>query len=125
MKVSTKISSIFVNLQVVGLHHYPDAPEEVMFLRYPHRHVFHIRVETPINHSNRDIEFLLFKKLCQGYFNDIISEKGIVNFGAKSCEMIAEDLIVHLQNVFDKRRCYQVTVSEDGENGAIVIQPAQ
>ncbi len=35
---------IWVTFQREGIHQYPDAPEEVAFLRHPHRHVFHLKV---------------------------------------------------------------------------------
>ena len=48
---------IFVTFQKEGIHKYPNAPDGVEFLQYPHRHMFHFRVEIDVFHNDRDIEF--------------------------------------------------------------------
>jgi hypothetical protein len=60
--------SIWITFQKEGIHAYPAALEEprladVSFLGYPHRHMFHFRVEIEVTHNNRDIEFIQFKSL--------------------------------------------------------------
>ena len=40
--------SIWVTFQKEGIHKYPDAPDEVDFLRYPHRHMFHFKVQIEV-----------------------------------------------------------------------------
>jgi hypothetical protein len=112
---------IFVTFQVPGFHHWPGAPEKHAFLRNPHRHVFHVRVDVIVTDSDREIEFIEFKSTALHTFADL--RDGAIygrhfDFGARSCEMLAEQLL--------KRLCvadYQVTsveVSEDGENGSRV-----
>lgn len=111
-----KRTTIYVTLQIEGTHNWPDCPfEEVDYLRDPHRHVFWIKAHKVVTHSDRDVEFIMLKHqirnyLAQQYYQ---YEKQLCVFGAKSCEMIAEELC----SVFELCAC---DVSEDNENGAIV-----
>jgi len=104
--------AIYVTFQKEGIHRYPDAPEGVEFLKSPHRHIFHFRVDIDVFHNDRDIEFILFKRELEGLYTDKIME---IDF--KSCEMLAEDLINYISAKYTGRRIW-VEVSEDGENGA-------
>jgi len=100
---------IVLNLNIEGIHYWKDCDiEEVMFLQYPHRHIFHIEVQKQVSHADRDIEIIKLKREIKNWLG---SEP--VNFGGKSCEMIAEEILKE----FDA--CY-VKVLEDNENGAIV-----
>jgi LmbE family N-acetylglucosaminyl deacetylase len=107
-------TSITVRTQFEGVHCYPAAPEGVEFLRYPHRHVFHVEINVEVFHMDRDIEFILFKREIEA----LIKHRGKqLNF--KSCEMIATELSTYVITKYEGRAC-KVTVSEDGENGATV-----
>jgi hypothetical protein len=109
-------SEVFCTLQVEATHNWPGCPfEEVDYLRAPHRHVFHIKAYVVVNHSDRDQEFIILKHMIQNYIKDKYFDvsKQLCVFGAKSCEMIAEELITQ----FKLSRC---EVSEDNENGAIL-----
>ena len=107
--------SIFVTFQKEGIHRYPDAPEGVEFLRNPHRHIFHFRVDIDVHHNDRDIEFILFKRELETLYSAATLE---VDF--KSCEMLAEDLIGYISGKYPGRKI-SVMVSEDGENGATLV----
>jgi hypothetical protein len=104
--------SIFVTFQKEGIHRYPDAPEGVEFLKHPHRHIFHFRVDIDVFHNDRDIEFILFKRELEALYTAATLE---VDY--KSCEMLAEDLIDYISKKYPGRKI-SVEVSEDGENGA-------
>lgn len=104
--------SIWVTFQREGIHKYPDAPEGVEFLRHPHRHIFHFKVEIEVFHDDRDIEFILFKRELEGLFNE-----GVLQLDYKSCEMISDDLAAYIQEKYPNRQL-TITVSEDNENGA-------
>ena len=65
---------IFVTFQKEGIHKYPDAPAGVEFLKYPHRHMFHFRVEIEVFHDDRDIEFILFKRELEGLYATLRSK---------------------------------------------------
>lgn len=109
---------IFITFQKEGTHCYPDAPKEVSFLRNEHRHMFHFRVELEIFHDDRDIEFIMFKRELEGLYND-----DILNLDHKSCEMMAEELHNYIVEIYEERDLI-ITISEDGENGAVCYYPA-
>lgn len=110
---------IFVTFQKEGIHRYPGAPDGVDFLRHPHRHMFHFRIEIEVWHDDRDIEFILFKRELEALYNDKILE---LNY--KSCEMMADDLATYIQTEYPGRDL-KIIVSEDGENGAICSYPKE
>lgn len=116
---------IEVHFQVEGIHCYPEAatnPDlatgdeyDVSFLATPHRHIFHFKVLLNVSHSNREVEFIQFKRWCQKQYSKMLSANN------KSCEMLAEDLYARMQkHKHYKNRSAIINVSEDGENGAIV-----
>lgn len=109
-------SEVYCTLQVEGIHNWPGCPfEEVSYLRNPHRHVFHIKAHAPVHHDDRDVEFILLKHHITEYLNTTYWSDDVwcLYFGARSCEMIARELI----DQFGLSRC---EVNEDGENGAIL-----
>lgn len=121
MTVLSKQSWIFVTFQKEGIHEYPAAltdpllatgdEYDVSFLGYPHRHVFHFRVEIKITHENRDIEFIQFKRWLERIYDN-----GTLQLDYKSCEMMASDLALLILSKYPDRELV-IEVSEDGENG--------
>jgi hypothetical protein len=110
---------IEVSFQKEGIHKYPAALDDpklsdVSFLGYPHRHIFHFYVRLEVEHNDRDVEFILFKRELENLF-----EQGTMQCDYKSCEMLAEDLIKYIQEKYPKRDI-TVKVYEDNENGAIL-----
>ena len=111
-------TNVIVKLQVEGIHWWKDAKNvfpEVGFLSDAHRHIFHITCKKRVFHDDRDVEFIMFKRdiieyLEHEYFN---FESRTHEFGAKSCEMLAKEILEE----FD---CVYVSVFEDDENGAEV-----
>lgn len=108
--------SIWVQFQREGIHRYPAAAtdprlSDVSYLANDHRHVFHFRVEISVEHNDRDIEFIQFKKWLESLY------QGTLQLNFKSCEMIAEDLIRVITNRYPGR-ILTVSVAEDNENGA-------
>ena len=104
--------TIHVTFHKEGIHKYPEAPEGVEFLKYPHRHIFHFRVTLDVFHNNRDVEFILFKRELESLYSE-----QTLQMDYKSCEMLAEDLIDYISQKYPGRKI-SVEVSEDGENGA-------
>lgn len=109
--------SIWVTFAREGIHKYPAAAtdpalEPVRFLSYPHRHLFQFRVSISVTHNDRDIEFILFKRWLESLYGD-----GILELDYQSCEMIAEALYQQIHDRYPNRTV-EITVSEDGENGA-------
>jgi hypothetical protein len=115
-------TSIWVTFQKEGIHKYPAALEDpklatggwddVSFLGYPHRHIFHFKVEIEVFHDDRDIEFIQFKRWLEGLYAD-----GTLQLDYKSCEMICDDLANIINSKYPNRKL-TITVSEDNENGA-------
>ena len=115
---------IFVTFQKEGIHKYPAAATDpslatgdeydVSFLATPHRHIFHFRVSIDVTHSNRDIEFIQFKRWLQNLYSS-----NTLQLDYKSCEMMAEDLYTEIATRYPDRDI-EIEVSEDGENGAIL-----
>ena len=108
---------IWVTFQREGIHKYPDAPEGVSFLRNEHRHIFHFRVELEVFHDDRDVEFILFKRELERLYSE-----NTLQLDYKSCEMMSDDLANYIRASYPNRDLV-ITVSEDGENGAICYYP--
>jgi len=115
-------TNIIVKLQVEGFHNWPAAKDilpEVAFLSDRHRHIFFIECKKEVSHSDRDVEIIMFKRsileyLLQAHGNHTHGNRPyylLCEFGAMSCEMIAEELIKE----FNLEYC---SVLEDNENGA-------
>lgn len=111
------MKTIFVRFQREGIHQYnaagfKDELVDVSFLRYPHRHIFHFEVQIEVQHDDREIEFILFKRELEAlYGNDTL------NLNHKSCEMIADELSKYIREKYGNR-WMMIEVSEDNENGA-------
>ena len=120
MKISNR--KIWVTFQKEGIHLYPAAIndpalatgkwDDVSFLGYAHRHIFHFKVAIQVFHDDRDIEFIQFKR----WLEKLYSEKTL-ELDYKSCEMISDDLYAKISEKYPSREV-QIDVSEDGENGA-------
>jgi hypothetical protein len=110
---------IFVRFQREGIHCYPLAATDsqladVSFLGTPHRHIFHFEVSIEVTHNDRDIEFIQFKRWLESLY------QGTLELNFKSCEMISDDLYEQIAGRYPERDI-EITVSEDGENGATIF----
>ena len=114
---------IWVTFQKEGIHKYPDAPEGVEFLRHPHRHIFHFRVDIQVFHDDRDIEFILFKRELEALYDGGRVNAATLQLDYKSCEMLADELADYIQEKYPGRHL-KISVSEDNENGAVGYYPA-
>lgn len=119
-------ATIIIVFVLEGFHHFPDAPEEVSFLRSRHRHLFHFKLHFDVSHDNRQLEFFIVRKQAieaitrvWGGEHGRVSNATPLEFGDMSCEMIARAILndVFIANATDP---FKVEVWEDGENGAIV-----
>ena len=114
--IPTIRTQVYCTVLAEGLHSWPNCPfDEVDYLRDEHRHVFHIKAYTDVNHDDRDVEFIMLKHQIEEYLNHHFynHERKCLVFGAMSCEMIARKLITE----FNLSMC---EVNEDGENGAVL-----
>ena len=108
-------STIIVKTRFMGIHQWSDAPDEVSFLRHPHRHIFHIKVELPVYHDDRELEYFMVT----GIINNMIGNLTSAWLKNKSCEHIAK-IICNQLCIYYKRNC-SVEVTEDNENGSRVV----
>ena len=124
--------SIWVTFSKEGIHKYPaalDDPklatgdwDDVSFLGYPHRHIFHFRVWIEVFHDDRDIEFIQFKRWLERLYAEVESSTSVLQLDFKSCEMIADELATQIQNKYPDR-WLKISVAEDNENGCEMEYP--
>ena len=115
---------IWVSFSKEGIHKYPAAltdPKlatgdkyDVSFLGYPHRHKFGFKVWIDVEHADRAIEFIQFKRWLESLYTE-----GTLELDYKSCEMIADDLHTQIKAKYPNR-FVKIQVDEDGENGCEV-----
>lgn len=116
------LNMIWVTFKKEGIHKYPaalDDPklatggwDDVSFLGYPHRHIFHFKVGIEVFHDDRDIEFIQFKRWLERLYTD-----DTLKLDYKSCEMISDEIAAQVNYRFPGRTI-EIEVSEDGENGS-------
>ena len=114
---------IWVTFQREGVHRYPGADtdpklatgdwDDVSFLGVAHRHIFHFRIGIQVFHNDRDIEFIQFKRWLERLY------QGTLQLDYKSCEMIADDLYIHIADRYPGRDV-TISVAEDNENGCLI-----
>ena len=114
---------IWITFRKEGVHKYPAAATDpllctgdeydVSFLANLHRHIFHFRVWLDVFHNDRDVEFIQFKRWLERLYH---SDQGVLSLDFKSCEMMADDLYIHIADRYPGRAVW-IEVSEDGENG--------
>ena len=114
-------TNVIAKLEIEGLHNWPDAQAvfpEVGFLSHMHRHKWFITAKKKVNHDDRDVEFIMFKRDIIQYLEDKYYNKDARTheFDAMSCEMLAKEILKE----FD---CVYVSVFEDNENGAEIYTP--
>ena len=115
---------IWVSFQKEGIHCYPAAAtdpklHDVSFLANPHRHIFHFQVWFEVEHHDRDIEFIQFKRWLEDLYG-----KGTLKLSYMSCEMIAEALYATINQRYPMR-AVRISVSEDNENGCEMEWPSK
>lgn len=107
-------TNIIVNLQVEGIHQWSECPiPEMAFLKSPHRHIFHFKIEKGVEDLDREIEIIKFKREVSDYINAkfFTSTLKMCDFGNMSCEQIGKLLL-------DIFHLYSIEVLEDNENGS-------
>lgn len=116
-------ATLFVKFRQVGYHCWPDAPNRRQYLRFRHRHTFHVRVElsAPLD-GRRSVEFHDLAEHCRTVFRDVALRGTMSDYGTMSCEQIADAMARRISRVYGT--VVGVSVSEDGECGAIVYADA-
>lgn len=110
---------IYVTDQFEGFHRWPEAPDQVAFLRDTHRHLFKVRLELVVEGDDRALEFFMVKE-------KLSTTVAVLRLGTErqmharmSCEQMAKTILHHMETEYP-RRAMRCDVSEDGENGACV-----
>lgn len=111
----SKSTHVIVRGQYEGVHQYPEAPEEVAYLRHPHRHLFHYEVEMEVFHDDREIEFILLKHEVDEFVQHHQWPTRV------SCEQMATSIGQWIQMAHGFNRYLSVSVFEDNENGAKIF----
>jgi len=107
-------TNIIIQSQFEGFHQWPEAPEEVAFLRALHRHIFCVRVGITVTES-RQHEFFMVKRDLDEVLQLFKSPR------QQSCEQMAEMIGVNMMALPKGYVVAFVSVFEDGENGAEVL----
>ena len=112
----SQMSYIRVRTEFEGFHFYPNAGSidpRIQFLENEHRHIFKVEVKISVDHLDRELEFFLVKWALQDFIKSGSQDH-------RSCEMIAQDILVnHLIPKYGQRY-YEIVVSEDGESDGII-----
>lgn len=112
--------TVWCTTEFESLHCWPEAKGEVEYLRYPHRHIFKVKLEVEVDELNREVEFITLKKDLINFCEHKLVQKNYPGVGEqtnqRSCEMMCQVIAT-----WSEKKGYKptsVTVSEDGENGA-------
>ncbi len=104
---------VWAEVDVAGLHNWPTAPHHRSYLATTHRHLFKIRATIVVSRATREVEFHDLRDMITDWWGE-----GLVNQGNDSCEVLARALANHLREQH-RLRVASVSVSEDGEAGAV------
>ena len=98
---------IWVTFQREGIHCYPAAATDpqlatgdeydVSFLASPHRHIFHFRVSIDVWHSDRDIEFIQFKRWLENLYSSSNNNNSVLELDfslLRANQEMARDMII-------------------------------
>jgi hypothetical protein len=84
-------TTVITQFEIAGFHHYPNAPEQVNFLSFNHRHIFVIKCGYQVSVLNREKEIFICMDEVKSY---LIEAYGYpCQFDAMSCEMIASEIM--------------------------------
>jgi len=110
-------SFITVSVEVAGMHRYPESKR--VYLRDFHRHDFRITVMIGVSEHNRQFEFYDVQDSMILALDSIFTRADATtyNFGTRSCEHIANELMEVLVKDFPVE---EVHVFEDQYNGSVV-----
>lgn len=125
---------IRVSWDYVDYHKWDDAPDEVAFLKNLHRHKFFASAMIEVHHDDRELEFfMVLRRIEQEIMPYMYLGTPLISTSEKvkkqedretyvisSCEQQAQFILDGLKSIYGQGRNYQIEVSEDNENSAIV-----
>jgi hypothetical protein len=84
-------NTVIIQFDIEGYHNYPNAPAQVQFLSFMHRHTFTIKAAYLVTNLNREREIFICRDEVKSY---LLESFGVpCHFGAMSCEMIANEVL--------------------------------
>lgn len=107
---------IRIKYETEGFHRWKDAPDSRSYLRDLHRHLFKVEVEMSVSHDDREVEFHDLLDYCKSLSHEFNNPEN----QNMSCEHHARAIITTLDAKYPNREI-NVTVYEDGECGAVVM----
>jgi len=103
--------TIVVRTSFEAVHAWPKCPfPSVQFLKWPHRHIFHVEARAEIK-EDRGIEFIILKRSLEAFISEKYKGKDL---GVKSCEVMGEEVLAFFPEL------NYISIFEDNENGSIV-----
>lgn len=84
-------TTVIISFEIEGFHNYPNAPQEVNFLSFPHRHTFKITAGYVVTDLNREKEIFICRDELKSYLMEAYGSPA--TFNNMSCEMIAKDIL--------------------------------
>jgi hypothetical protein len=106
-------TTVIATHRVKGFHYWPNAPDEVAYLRALHRHEFMFIVGWKVGHDDRQVEYHTAQAWMKSFFVEP------QNFGARSCETLCKDMFVSLELAGHPKPSF-IECWEDEENGSRV-----
>jgi hypothetical protein len=112
-----------ITVKFIGVHQWKECNlPEVSFLKYSHRHEFHVTAVLPVTESNRQLEFFIVQQEMANMLYDLYPHEGLIfELGNDSCEMIAEKFVNKFHRKYPELNWVRVQVQEDTENSAGVL----
>ncbi len=101
---------LIIRTQFESFHCWPDAPDDVSFLRFTHRHIFHVETSIAGHHLDRSLEFFQIKRNIDNFFKETVFPL------SSSCEYMAAELLKYLEQL--NYTVNYISIFEDNENGA-------
>lgn len=84
-------STVIIQFEIEGFHRYLNAPDEVNFLSYNHRHTFVIKAGYLVSDLNREKEIFIERDFIKTYLIETFGSP--CEFDEMSCEMIATEIL--------------------------------
>lgn len=84
-------ATVIVQFEFEGFHFYENAPEQVEFLKYPHRHSFILKAGYQVTDLNREKEIFICRDELKYYLTEAYGSPCV--FNGMSCEMIAKEIL--------------------------------
>jgi len=108
----------FINVKFafIGNHKWSNAPEEVIFLRDVHRHIFNIEIEFEVTHNDRELEFFIMQNEVAKAIENLYKKTEWIYmwYSVWSCEQVAEALLEYFSPEYSINK---ISINEDWENG--------